>query len=230
MNQSPVNQLQPNQEQNTNNHQCPVFKIIVVGDGAVGKTTFVKRHLTGEFEKKYAATVGAEVYPMKFFTNYGPIVFEVWDTAGQEKLAGLRDAYYVAAQGAILMFDVTNRTSYKNLPSWYRDVVRVCNKIPIVLLGNKVDVFERVVKAKSVNFHRRHSCQYYEVSAKTNYNFERPFLWLARRLTGQVALEFVGEYAHKPEFVMNPSLIAKNEAELAAAANAQIEDDGEDEL
>lgn len=62
----------------------PEFKLILVGDGGVGKTTFVKRHLTGEFEKKYVATLGVEVHPLQFHTNRGPIKFNVWDTAGQE--------------------------------------------------------------------------------------------------------------------------------------------------
>jgi GTP-binding nuclear protein Ran len=67
--------------------------MILVGDGGVGKTTFVRRHLTGEFEKRYVATLGVEVHPLKFFTNLGPIQFNVWDTAGQEKFGGLRDGY-----------------------------------------------------------------------------------------------------------------------------------------
>lgn len=54
----------------------------------LGKTTFVKRHLTGEFEKKYEATVGVNVHPLNFSTNYGDILFSVWDTAGQEKFGG----------------------------------------------------------------------------------------------------------------------------------------------
>jgi GTPase SAR1 family protein len=53
-----------------------------------GKTTFVKRHLTGEFEKKYEATVGVSVHPLNFYTNLGEIIFNVWDTAGQEKFGG----------------------------------------------------------------------------------------------------------------------------------------------
>ena len=71
----------------------PEFKLVFVGDGGVGKTTFVKRHITGEFERRYIATVGVEVHPMIFHTNHGPIRFNVWDTAGQEKLSGLRDGY-----------------------------------------------------------------------------------------------------------------------------------------
>lgn len=72
---------------------CPKWKLVLVGDGGVGKTTFVKRHKTGEFEKKYVPTLGAEVHPIDFVTNKGRIIFNVWDTAGQEKYAGLRDGY-----------------------------------------------------------------------------------------------------------------------------------------
>lgn len=73
----------------------PSFKCVLVGDGGTGKTTFVKRHLTGEFEKKYVATLGVEVHPLVFHTNRGAIRFNVWDTAGQEKFGGLRDGYYI---------------------------------------------------------------------------------------------------------------------------------------
>lgn len=69
------------------------YKLVLVGDGGVGKTTFVKRHLTGEFEKKYIATLGVEVHPMVFYTTLGEVRMNVWDTAGQEKLGGLRDGY-----------------------------------------------------------------------------------------------------------------------------------------
>lgn len=56
------------------------FKLILVGDGGSGKSTFVKRHLSGEFEKMYIATMGVEVHPLKFATNFGEIIFETWDT------------------------------------------------------------------------------------------------------------------------------------------------------
>ena len=64
------------------------------------------------------------------------------------------------------------------------DLVRVCEQVPIVLCGNKVDVKERKVKAKAITFHRKKNLQYYDISAKSNYNFEKPFLWLARKLVG----------------------------------------------
>ena len=103
--------------------------------------------------------------------------FNVWDTAGQEKFGGLRDGYYIQVftiffnlrfppytffsqgQCAIIMFDVTSRVTYKNVPNWHRDLVRVCENIPIVLTGNKVDIKDRKVKAKSIVFHRKKNLQ-----------------------------------------------------------------------
>ena len=85
----------------------PFLKLVLVGDGGVGKTTFVKRHLTGEFEKKYIPTLGVEVHPMSFHTSKGEYTFDVWDTAGQEKFGGLRDGYYVGGKCGIIMFDVS---------------------------------------------------------------------------------------------------------------------------
>jgi GTP-binding nuclear protein Ran len=171
-----------------------------LGDGGVGKTTFVKRHLTGELEKKYVATLGVEVHPLIFYTNRGPIKFNVWDTAGKQKYGGLQDGYYIGGQCAIIMFDVTSRITYKNVPNWHRDLTRVCGSIPIVLLGNKVDVNskDRKIKAKQITFHRKKNLQYFDVSAKSNYNTEKPFLWLARKLSGDNSLHLVKAPALAP--------------------------------
>ncbi|KAI3629147.1 hypothetical protein CBS9595_000219 [Malassezia furfur] len=200
----------------------PNFKLVLVGDGGTGKTTFVKRHLT--------ATLGVEVHPLQFHTNFGPIVFNVWDTAGQEKFGGLRDGYYIQGQCGIIMFDVTSRITYKNVPNWHRDLERVCENIPIVLCGNKVDVKERKVKTGAVTFHRKKNLQYFEISAKSNYNFEKPFLWLARKLVGNPALEFAAAPAlAPPEVQVDHNLMEQynKELETAAAAPLPDEDDGD---
>jgi GTP-binding nuclear protein Ran len=198
-------------------------------------TTFVKRHITGEFEKKYIATLGVEVHPITFHTHFGQICFNTWDTAGQEKFGGLRDGYYIqgnipcmmhpltSGQCGIIMFDVTSRITYKNVPNWHRDLVRVCEGIPIVLCGNKVDVKDRKVKAKTITFHRKKNLQYFDISAKSNYNFEKPFLWLARKLGGNPSLEFVASPAlEPPEVHVDAALIAQYQQEFNDAQNMPL--------
>eukprot|EP00955_Chlamydomonas_euryale_P112881 366169-Chlamydomonas_euryale.AAC.4 len=163
------------------------------------------------------------------------------------------------------MFDVTSRLTYKNVPTWHRDLCRVCENIPIVLCGNKVDVKNRQVKPKQVmshskktpslptttrshlqgwgfcktllprcpqvTFHRKKNLQYYEISAKSNYNYEKPFLYLARKLTGDPHLSFVEEVAlPPPEVQIDVAEQQRNEQELAAAAQAPLPADDDDEL
>lgn len=136
-------------------------------------------------------TLGAEVHSLVFHTNRRPNKINVWDTAGLEKFGGLRDGYNIQAQCAIIMFDVTSRVTYKNVPNWHRDLVGVSENIPTVRCGNKVDIKDRKAKAKSMVFHWKKNLQHYDTSAKSNYSFEKPFLWLARKLTGDPNLECV---------------------------------------
>ena len=128
------------------------FKVLLLGDGATGKTTFVKRHSTGQYDWKYVPTFGAQVHPLVFHTDKGPILFNVWDTAGLEEFGGLKDLYFLQADCAIIMFDVASPVTYNNVPNWHRDLVRVCENIPIVVCGNKVDVKDHKVTAKDITF------------------------------------------------------------------------------
>jgi len=217
------------QQQNPQNFDYQ-YKLLLVGDGGTGKTTFVKRHKSGEFEKKYIATVGAEVHPITFYTNKGNVRFVIWDTAGQEKLGGLRDGYYIQSNAAIIFFDVTSRNTYKNVNKWYTDLTRVCGTIPMVLVGNKVDVKDRKVKPKMITFHRKKNIQYYDISAKSNYNYEKPFLYLIRRLLGDPEILFVEQPSVKPpEVEMDPVMAQQNEEALANAASVPLEPDSDDE-
>jgi GTP-binding nuclear protein Ran len=160
--------------------------------------------------KKYIATQGVEVSSITFNTNHGPIKLSLWDTAGQEKLGGLREGYYIGAHAAILMFDVTTRITYKNIPKWYKDLTRICDNIPIVLVGNKVDQKDRKVKARQITFHRKRNLQYFDISAKSNYQYEKPFLWILRTLTGDLNLYLVEALALKPpEVEMNQQQISE---------------------
>ena len=165
---------------------------------------------------------------MPFHTSKGFIKFNVWDTAGQEKLGGLRDGYYIGGHSGIIMFDVCSRITYQNVPKWYKDLVRVCENIPICLVGNKVDVKDRKVKAKNIVFHRKKNLQYYDISAKSNYQFEKPFVWLLRRLTNEPNLSLVEAPILAPgEVQIDAAQIAQMQSELEMAENMELpeEDD-----
>ena len=191
----------------------------------------MKRHETGEFEKTYVATLGVEVHRLVFHTNRGALRFNVWDTAGQEKFGGLRDGYYIQGECAIIMFDVTSRPTYNNVQNWYRDLVRVCDDvIPIVLCGNKVDSNDRKVKARHITFHRKKNLQYYDISAKNNYNYEKPFLCLARKLVDDPNLVFVESPAlAPPEVEISAEARAQMEADLEKAALTALPTNDEDD-
>jgi GTP-binding nuclear protein Ran len=128
------------------------------------------------------------------------------------------------------MFDVTARITYKNVPKWYKDLVRVCDNIPIVLVGNKVDVKDRKVKAKQIIFHRKKGLQYYDVSAKSNYQFEKPFVWLLRKLVADPALTLVEAPAIKPaEVVLPQEHYQQLEKEAVEAAGMTLPENEEEE-
>jgi GTP-binding nuclear protein Ran len=206
------------------------YKLVLCGDGGTGKTTFVKRHLTGEFEKKYIATLGVEVHPMEFCTTRGVIRFQVWDTAGQEKLSCLRDGYYIGAHCAIIMFDVCSRVTYKNVTKWYKELTRVCEKIPIVLVGNKVDVADRKVKASQILFPKKYGIQYYDISAKSNYQFEKPFLYLLKKLSGDPNLTLVEAPALKPaEITITKEMLEQMSCDLGCGIHDDPIDSEDDE-
>ena len=119
-------------------------------------------------------------------------------------------------------FDVTSRITYKNVPNWHRDMVRVCENIPIVLVGNKVDVKERKVKAKQITFHRKKNLQYYDISAKSNYNFEKPFLWLARKLVGYAHMRH-SERLMRPPHSLGSRLATRADLSIPHALTAAIQ-------
>lgn len=210
----------------------PEFKILLTGDGGVGKTALVRRHTSGEFEGRWVPTSGVQVQTVKFSTNCGDLVFNIWELGFSEKhwrTGCVSDRYLTGSQGAIIMFDVTSRISYRNVPNWLREITQACGAMPIVLVGNKIDVNlkNRQVKPKSIMFHRKRQMQYFDVSMQTTYNFEKPFWWLARRLTNQPDLHLVSQFAQAPWIQLDPEAFHKHEQKLSEAQNVAVGDNSD---
>ncbi|EGC46348.1 small G-protein Gsp1p [Histoplasma capsulatum var. duboisii H88] len=125
----------------------------------------------------------------------GPIVFHIWDCAGHEKYRRNSGGYYINSDAGIIMFDVTSRITYKNVPTWCRELRETAgDEIPIVLCGNKVDVKGRKMRYDDITS----GLQYYDISVKSDFNIKEPFLWLARKLVGNASLEFVPDSSTPP--------------------------------
>jgi len=164
------------------------FKVLLVGDSRVGKTTFVKKLLTNEFENNYVPTKGVQVTPVTFWTNFGHIKFNIWDISGLEEEN--KEGYYIGADCAIIMFDVKSARTAKNVPKWYKDLRRICGNIAVVVVGNKVVEKNRKFKMRHVGYMRKNGLQYYDFSNKIDYQFDKPFLYLMKRLANSIDLDY----------------------------------------
>eukprot|EP00759_Apiculatamorpha_spiralis_P023048 PhF_6_TR26971/c0_g1_i1/m.39343/K07936/RAN; GTP-binding nuclear protein Ran len=173
----------------------PTFKVLLVGDRNCGKSAFIKRHHTGEFVQQHIPTTRTNVTSLIFYTNMGPAGMQVWEINPDDDIFG--DVHCVGASCAMIMFDVTSQESFESVPFWHDMIRNVCgNDIPLVLIGNKVDVPSRTVRSMDIIFQLKSDAlmQYYCVSAKSNYNFEKPFLWLIQKLANDSSLMFVVPY------------------------------------
>lgn len=112
------------------------YKILFIGDGGVGKTTFLNTSNGKSFDGKYIPTLGVEVTPIKLSNS----IFNIWDCAGNEKFRGLGDGYYLNGQGAILFFDLTSLATLNNIGKWVRDCFRINGNIPFLIVGTKSDI------------------------------------------------------------------------------------------
>ncbi len=126
------------------------YNINLFGDGGVGKTAWIRRMKSDSFKPRYIASVGCDVYQSVFETNYGTIMLNFYDYAGQEKY---NSDHPLIAKGdlTVLMFDVTSTVSYENLEYWQKK----CEKEPVIVIGNKCDINSediKVVKAADDNY------------------------------------------------------------------------------
>jgi GTP-binding nuclear protein Ran len=145
------------------------YKIVLVGDGGVGKTAILHSIKGCDFEKRYIATVGCEVHPI-YMKPSSLTSYAFYDTAGQEKYGGKFTNYLKGANLAVIVYDVTNRISYKNVSQWYKKIRSESPTVPVVLVANKTDCLTK--KIVDPTFHSENGLQYFEVSAKTGENIE----------------------------------------------------------
>lgn len=119
--------------------QIPAFKVVVAGDGGIGKSALVQYLANGGFVREYVPTIGATVVPIEVSTTRGLVQLCLWDTAGQERFAGLSDGYYIMANAALVCYAENDQASFHAVPKWVSGIQHVCEDIPILILRLKAE-------------------------------------------------------------------------------------------
>ena len=158
------------------------FKIILIGDMSVGKTSLVNRFMGFEFSENYTCTISADfkIKSLSIDPSTGAEL-TVWDTCGQEKYRSITRQYFKDVHGIVLVYDVHNDNSFNGLSSWLDEIKNNCNKdVSIVLVGNKIDLDDRkILKEQGNDFASKNGMMYVETSSKEGININSPFEKLA---------------------------------------------------
>ncbi|KAL3853612.1 hypothetical protein ACJMK2_017144 [Sinanodonta woodiana] len=163
-----------------------LFKIVLIGDADVGKTCVVQRFKSGTYVEKHASTIGVD-FTMKTLQIDGKLVkLQIWDTAGQERFRTITQSYYRSANGVVMAYDITKKSSFDSVSQWLDDVKRYAGpNIVQVLIGNKRDLedMREVPFTEAKNYAQHHGMiDVLETSARENINIDEVFLKLAKEL------------------------------------------------
>ncbi len=174
------------------------FKITVIGDGTVGKTSLIKKFTQGGFEDDYVKTIGAQFSKHEEEIDSDICKLFFWDIAGQDTFHFLRPTFYNGSVGAILVYSVEEnafgKESLSHVKNWHNEIIKYCGEIPVLLFGNKVDlVDEKNLDDKRVfKLIQKHNIDgYYRTSAKTGSGVIQAFHTLIKKLHSKYKLENV---------------------------------------
>ena len=163
-----------------------VFKILVGGDGAVGKTTLLRKYVDGTFDESSITTVGVDFFIKQvIYEKIGSCTLQIWDLGGQERFRHLLESFIMGAKGALLLFDLTTMPKIDNILNWVNMVRMHDFDLPIILVGTKLDLEELIAvddeSAKSIK-NTFNMVEYVKTSSKTGTNVELVFDLMAQEL------------------------------------------------
>ena len=156
-----------------------LFKVVMIGDSGVGKSNLLLRYTKSDFNLESKTTIGVEFATKKVSTHDGKNVkAQIWDTAGQERYRAITSAYYRGAVGALLVYDITNMNTFKNIPQWLKTLKQQADSnIIILLVGNKTDLRDKreVKKEEAAAYAAEHQLAFIETSALDCTNVDIAF-------------------------------------------------------
>nr|XP_043624203.1 ras-related protein RABA3-like [Erigeron canadensis] len=177
-----------------------VYKVVVIGDSAVGKTQMLSRFTRNEFCFDSKSTIGVEFQTRTLTIHSKVIKAQIWDTAGQERYRAVTSAYYRGALGAMLVYDITKRQSFDHVARWVEELrAHADSSIVIALIGNKADLEDKraVPSEDAVEFAENQGLYFFETSALTGDNVEAAFLKLLEEIYSVVSKKALDQDAAK---------------------------------
>lgn len=175
-----------------------LYKIILIGNTGVGKTSYCDRLLHNKYNDIFLPTLGVDFFAKNITLDDNTVIkTHIWDTAGQEKFNGIITHYYKDIAGAIIMFDISNRYTFNRLKYWKNEIIKKSNceinSFPILLLGNKCDNKNREVTRDEAEIYAlKNSMIYEEITCKHNYNIEKSFLKIGKEIYQRMDKEKLG--------------------------------------
>ncbi|NXM46544.1 RAB17 protein, partial [Gymnorhina tibicen] len=164
---------------------CYVYKVVLLGSMAVGKSSLAYRYVKNYF-REMPATVGCSFFTQTLNLDEVTIMFEIWDTAGQEKYESVCHLYYRGAHAALLVYDITNKKTLSRAKLWLEELEKsfLPNEIVIALVGNKADLADKreVTTKEGEEFARTKGLLFLETSAKSNHQVNDVFMAIAQEL------------------------------------------------
>ena len=183
-----------------------LFKLIIIGDQSVGKSTLLKRFTDDTFSEFHEPTIGVEFAIRTIQINNVNIRLQVWDTAGQEEFMSIARSYYRASAGVMQCYDITRRDSFKGVRKWLNEArINGNEKMSLALIGNKCDQdFQRTVSYnEGEDLADNNSMRFLETSSYTKYNIDKAFYELALEIyqkiqKGEIQVDNEGSEGVKP--------------------------------
>lgn len=168
-----------------------LIKLLLIGDSGVGKSCLLLRFSDDSFTTSFITTIGIDFKIRTVELDGKRVKLQIWDTAGQERFRTITTAYYRGAMGILLVYDVTDETSFLNIRNWIKNIEQnASDNVNKVLIGNKADMNESkraVATARGQALADEFGIKFFETSAKTSMNVENVFLTIARDIQLRLA-------------------------------------------
>lgn len=190
-----------------------LFKIVVIGDSAVGKSNLLSRYARDEFDLNTKATVGVEFQTVCVEINGKEVKAQIWDTAGQERFRAVTSAYYRGAVGALIVYDISRRTTFESVSRWLEELNTHCDTaVARILVGNKCDLEDirdvSVEEGKSVA--ESEGLFFIETSALDSTNVKVAFEIAIKEIYNNISRKLLNSDSYKAELSVNRVTLAKD--------------------